>query len=1138
MSSIIIGTITNGVTLSSSGAYTSPLTIASNGYVTNVGNPGVDGPFGTAWTLVNSGTIKKVDTVGVYFQDGGSVDNNGTIDVYYEAIKITNAAGTVTNTGTIEITLLGSDPAVYLGFGGSLGNSGLIKVMSEYASGVEFGVNGTATLTNSGTILGGTASPAAGVDLEAGGSVDNSGTASLIKAYSDGIKINSGAGSVTNAGTIVGAIAVLLSDTGTVTNSGTIEGTGPAGIGVKLSFGGSIGNIGTGSQITGLTSGIYIGASLGTVTNAGTIMAGTAGVGVRFTSGGGGSIDNMGTAALIEGGSAVYCLVTADTVTNTGTIEGTGTSGFGVKLGGGGYLYNGGSILQIAANGIAVFLTSTASLVNAGIIDATGSAGVGVAISGSGSLANNGTIEAAGSPNEVGVTVGSATGSVINSGTILATFGKGVGVAFGNGGSIDNSGAASLIKAYSDGIKISNAVGTVTNAGTIEETNRLGSGVELDAGGSVFNSGLLDALGPHAVGVSIGGGTGYLSNSGSVEATTTNGIGVVFGDGGSVDNSGTASLIKAYSDGVEITNAAGMVTNSGIIAGTGSSSVGVSLSNGGTVIDSGTISGAGGTAVYFGGTGTSRLVIAPDAVLSGKATFNTGANATLELTGTNSGSLSGLGSNFVGFDALKIDSGAHWTLTGSNTLTAGQSVSNAGSLTLLNTSLNDPSALLNNGAITLDPSTLTAAAGLTGAGLVTIDGGGTLEINGTLASGETIAFNGSGGYLHLVTPGTVGGSVVNFNAGDTIDLAGVTSSSVSYSAGTLSFDGGSFSLSLAGGATLLASDSADGAAVGLLCFCRDTMILTPPGERRVQDLTVGDLVTTASGEQRPIVWIGTGKAIVPRGRRSAATPVVVCKGALADNVPNRDLHVTKGHSLFIDGVLIPVEFLVNHRSIQWDDWAQEVTIYHIEMSTHDVLIANGAPAESYRDDGNRWLFQNSNAGWFLPPQPPCAPVLTGGVVVDAAWRRLLDRTGPRKGLPLTDNPDLHLLVDGRRIDAIERRDDMYVFHLRAKPRSARIVSNAAVPQELGIARDARSLGVALRRIVLTQSKLQCAIEADDASLGDGYHSFEAENGIRWTTGNAAIPQRLLARMTGAGMLMLHLGGVTQYIDTGDAIRVA
>ena len=43
-------------------------------------------------------------------------------------------------------------------------------------------------------------------------------------------------------------------------------------------------------------------------------------------------------------------------------------------------------------------------------------------------------------------------------------------------------------------------------------------------------------------------------------------------------------------------------------------------------------------------------------------------------------------------------------------------------------------------------------------------------------------------------------------------------------------------------------------------------------------------------------------------------------------MPDQDLHVTKGHSLFIDGVLIPVEFLVNHKTIVWDDRAQEVEI--------------------------------------------------------------------------------------------------------------------------------------------------------------------------------------------------------------------
>jgi hypothetical protein len=82
-----------------------------------------------------------------------------------------------------------------------------------------------------------------------------------------------------------------------------------------------------------------------------------------------------------------------------------------------------------------------------------------------------------------------------------------------------------------------------------------------------------------------------------------------------------------------------------------------------------------------------------------------------------------------------------------------------------------------------------------------------------------------------------------------------------------------------------------------------------------------------------------------------------------------------------------VEFLVNHKSIVWDGRVGEIEIYHIELASHDILIASGAPAESYRDDGNCWLFGNANPGWGLPPRKPCAPVLTGGSAVDAAWRR-------------------------------------------------------------------------------------------------------------------------------------------------------
>lgn len=421
-------------------------------------------------------------------------------------------------------------------------------------------------------------------------------------------------------------------------------------------------------------------------------------------------------------------------------------------------------------------------------------------------------------------------------------------------------------------------------------------------------------------------------------------------------------------------------------------------------------------------------------------------------------------------------------------------------------------------------------------------------------NGNAIATPGSDGKVDFVAPDGVQTSVPNFQAfygtsAAAPDAAAVAAlmlqadPSLTTSQVTSLLEQSAVDMGLPSaeqGAGLIQATTAVQLALdeAALCFCAGTLIATPDGDVPVERLSVGDHALTLRGEARPIVWIGTGKVMVARGRRSAATPVIVRKGVLADNVPHRDLHVTKGHSLYLDDVLIPVEFLVNHRTILWDDWAQEVTIYHVELATHDVLLANGAPAESYRDDGNRWLFQNANAGWSLPPQPPCAPVLTGGDVVDAVWRRLLQRSGPRKALPLIDDPDLHLLVDGMRTDPIERRNDLAVFRVPMRPRRVRICSRAAVPQELGLVRDARLLGVAVRRIVLTQSRRQWDIDASAASLADGYHAFETDNAIRWTNGDAAVPAALFAGMDGPGMLTLHLGGATHYLDDGTAVRAA
>jgi hypothetical protein len=219
---------------------------------------------------------------------------------------------------------------------------------------------------------------------------------------------------------------------------------------------------------------------------------------------------------------------------------------------------------------------------------------------------------------------------------------------------------------------------------------------------------------------------------------------------------------------------------------------------------------------------------------------------------------------------------------------------------------------------------------------------------------------------------------------------------------------------------------------------------------------------------------------------------------------------------------------VNHRSILWDDRAQEVAVYHIELETHDVLLANGVPAESYRDDGNRWLFQNANSGWDQLAKSPYAMVQTGGPAVDAVWRSLLQRSGLRLNLLTTGEPDLHLLVDGQRRDGRSVGNGVHKFRLPKTPISVRVASRAGAQDELGRARDPRLLGVALRQVMLWQGRHLKVMEADDPLWSDGFHAFESDNGFRWTDGDAALPAALFAGFDGSVELVLHVGCTTQY----------
>jgi hypothetical protein len=66
-------------------------------------------------------------------------------------------------------------------------------------------------------------------------------------------------------------------------------------------------------------------------------------------------------------------------------------------------------------------------------------------------------------------------------------------------------------------------------------------------------------------------------------------------------------------------------------------------------------------------------------------------------------------------------------------------------------------------------------------------------------------------------------------------------------------------------------------------------------------------------------------------------------------------------------VLIPIRHLINGTTITQIE-RRAITYYHIELQQHDVLLADGMPAESYLEAGARSAFSNGDAVIQLHPE--------------------------------------------------------------------------------------------------------------------------------------------------------------------------
>jgi hypothetical protein len=782
--------------------------------------------------------------------------------------------------------------------------------------------------------------------------------------------------SVTNTGAVLtGSSFVAVFDTSgsalTLSNAGLIEGYDGF---YEQVAGGTLSNS---SRIIGLAasgSGVDFRDGAGVVTNSGTITGPYAGIDQQFDTAG--TVTNQAHGLL----SGQYGIILGEggIITNAGTIAGTTDA-----------IDSEGGLLDLIIDPGAVFsgavtaIAGTISLAGtgAGSLNIGGSfGGFDKLIFGTGvdwTVKGGAAMLLAENTEIYGFTAGN-TLALSGISEVSASFVGGQGEVINTGSGTDyirlRAEADTVFNVTSAGGYLTIAaahpvslISTISTAKTEEVTPGIGSyanGISITAAGTLsagtFASAIFDGT--------------YGLNTTIANAGTINGYhyGVYLNPESLISfgtySSGNASLINtgkifetaSYRDavfakrGASVTNAVG-----GTISASANGGRGIEALDGATVSNAGSIFG-GYAGVYLS-----------------SATLTNAAGGHI------SGSSYGVDFGFT--DGVLINAG---TITGGN-----DAVYDGGALNLTV----EPGAVFN-GAV---------SGGFSGGTLNLAGSAGSLNIS-AFSEFKTIDFEPGatwlleGGTAQLAT----GQAIAGFTAGDTIELLGLTYASGQDSvsvgtAGTLTIDTngtlhslllngvtlGEHNFVLSGGAGLNLTESA-------LCFCAGTRIRTPRGDIPVERLRIGDAVLNISGAAREILWIGRrgydGGAIA---RDPLKRPVRIARGAIADGIPARDLHVSPGHAIYVDGALIPAWRLINGVSITQPEAAGLVAYIHLELAEHDIILAENCPAESYFDDGLRGEFQNAHEYAAGARLGPGLPRCESGFTLAAIQARLAARAG-------------------------------------------------------------------------------------------------------------------------------------------------
>lgn len=143
------------------------------------------------------------------------------------------------------------------------------------------------------------------------------------------------------------------------------------------------------------------------------------------------------------------------------------------------------------------------------------------------------------------------------------------------------------------------------------------------------------------------------------------------------------------------------------------------------------------------------------------------------------------------------------------------------------------------------------------------------------------------------------------------------------------------------------------------CFTPGTRIATPRGEVAVEDLSIGDRIITRDDGVQAIEWIG--KKYVTTQEMLAQPklkPVLIKKGALGNNLPERDMWVSPNHRMLLANentqmlfdereVLVAAKHLVGQPGIMKVD-TMGIEYIHVMFKRHQVILGDGSWTESFQ----------------------------------------------------------------------------------------------------------------------------------------------------------------------------------------------